>query len=313
MAPQRTVVTDTHRQAEGVLVTETTATVTRSDDPPVWVVLGALPHRVHYVDVGPWRTRVFEAGAGETLVLMPGTGGHLEAYAHNIAALAEHFRVLAYDYPGHGYTTHATADLELDTYVEHLAGLLDAFGVAKAHLNGESLGGWVAVKFAAAHPERVGKMVLNTPGGTMASPEVMDKIRGLSQAAADDPSKERIRARLEWLMADPAVVTDELVAIRGAIYSRPGFAESMRHILCLQDPDVRRRNMITDADLSAVPGPTLVVWTSDDPSGPAGAGLDMAEKIAGGRFELINDAGHWPQWEQREAYNRSVVTFLTED
>jgi 2-hydroxy-6-oxonona-2,4-dienedioate hydrolase len=267
---------------------------------------------MHYVDVGPWRTRVFEAGAGETLVLMPGTGGHLEAYAHNIAALAEHFRVLAYDYPGHGYTTHATADLELDTYVEHLAGLLDAFGVAKAHLNGESLGGWVAVKFAAAHPERVGKMVLNTPGGTMASPEVMDKIRGLSQAAADDPSKERIRARLEWLMADPAVVTDELVAIRRAIYSRAGFAESMRHILCLQDPDVRRRNMITDADLSAVPGPTLVIWTSDDPSGPAGAGLEMAEKITGGRFELINDAGHWPQWEQREIYNRTVVNFLTE-
>jgi 2-hydroxy-6-oxonona-2,4-dienedioate hydrolase len=293
-------------------ITTAQATVARTEDPPVWVALGALAHRVHYVDVGPWRTRVFEAGAGETLVLMPGTGGHLEAYAHNIAALAEHFRVLAYDYPGHGYTTHAKADLEIDIYVEHLAGLLDAFGVAKAHLNGESLGGWVAVKFAAAHPERVGKMVLNTPGGTMASPEVMDKIRGLSQAAADDPSKERIRARLEWLMADPAVVTDELVAIRRAIYSRPGFAESMRHILCLQDPDVRRRNMITDTDLSAVPGPTLVIWTSDDPSGPAGAGLDMAEKITGGRFELINDAGHWPQWEQRETYNRTVVNFLTE-
>jgi 2-hydroxy-6-oxonona-2,4-dienedioate hydrolase len=147
----------------------------------------------------------------------------------------------------------------------------------------------------------------------MARPEVMDKIRGLSQAAADDPSKERIRTRLEWLMADPAAVTDELVAIRRAIYSRPGFAESMRHILCLQDPDVRRRNMITDADLFAVAGPTLVIWTSDDPSGPAGAGLEMAGKITGGRFELIDDAGHWPQWEQHEIYNRSVVKFLTED
>lgn len=286
--------------------------VTPRKDTPVWVALGAVEHRVRYVEVGPWRTRVLEAGQGEPLILMPGTGGHLEAYAHNIAALAEHFHVIAYDYPGHGYTTHAKADLELDTYVEHLAGLLDAFGIGRAHLNGESLGGWVAIKFAAAHPERTGKLVLNTPGGTMASPEVMDKIRGLSQAAADDPSDERIRARLQWLMADPATVTDELVAIRRAIYSRPGFADSMRHILCLQDAGVRRRNMVTDADLAAVPGPALVIWTSDDPSGPAGAGLQMAEKITGGRFELITGAGHWPQWEQRDTFNALALAFLTE-
>lgn len=279
-------------------------------DTPVWVALGATEHRVRYVEVGPWRTRILEAGQGEPLILLPGTGGHLEAYAHNVSSFAEHYRVIAYDYPGHGYTTHAKADLELDTYLEHLAGLLDALDIEKAHLNGESLGGWIAVKFAAAHPERVGRLVLNTPGGTMARPEVMERIRSLSQAAADDPSDERIRARLEWLMADPSTVTDELVAIRRTIYSRPGFADSMRHILCLQDPEIRRRNLVTDAELAAVPGPALVVWTSDDPSGPAGAGLEMAEKIDGGRFELITGAGHWPQWEQRERFNELVLGFL---
>lgn len=284
-----------------------------SVDTPVWVALGATEHRLHYVDVGGWRTRVLEAGSGDPLVLMPGTGGHLEAYAHNITAFAEHYRVIAYDYPGHGYTTHADADLELDTYVDHLAGLLDALGVDRAHLNGESLGGWVAVKFAAAHPQRVGKLVLNTPGGTMARPEVMAKIRDLSQAAADDPTENRIRARLEWLMADPATVTDELVAIRRTIYARPGFAESMRHILCLQDPEVRRRNLVTDAELAAVPGPALVIWTSDDPSGPAGAGIAMAEKIPQGRFELVSGAGHWPQWEQRDMFNKLVLAFLAEE
>lgn len=279
-------------------------------DTPVWVALGSTEHRVHYVDVGPWRTRVLEAGSGAPLVLMAGTGGHLEAYAHNVSAFAEHFRVIAYDYPGHGYTTHAKADLEIGTYVEHLAGLLDALGIERADLNGESLGGWVAVKFAAAHPERTGRLVLNTPGGTMARPEVMARIRDLSQAAADDPTEERIRARLEWLMADPASVTDELVAIRRTIYARPGFADSMRHILCLQDPQVRRRNMITDADLAAVAGPALVIWTSDDPSGPAAAGLEMADKIRGGRFELVTGAGHWPQWEQRQRFNEVVMCFL---
>ena len=290
----------------------TPQTPVSSRDTPVWVALGATEHRIRYIDVGGWNTRVLQAGQGHPLVLMPGTGGHLEAYAHNITAFAEHYHVIAYDYPGHGYTTHAKTDLELDTYTGHLAELLDALGLDSAHLNGESLGGWVAVKFAAANPHRVRKLVLNTPGGTMARPEVMEKIRSLSQAAANDPSEQRIRARLEWLMADTSSVTDELVAIRRTIYSRPGFADSMRHILCLQDPEVRRRNLITDDELAAVPGPALVVWTSDDPSGPAGTGLEMAKKINGGRFELITGAGHWPQWEQRDKFNQLVLDFLAD-
>jgi 2-hydroxy-6-oxonona-2,4-dienedioate hydrolase len=284
-------------------------------DTPVWVALSATPHSVSYIQAGRWRTRVLQAGpaGGEPLVLMAGTGGHLEAYAHNIAAFAETYRVIAYDYPGHGYTTHAAADLELPDYTKHLTSLLDALGIGQANLNGESLGGWVAIKFAAAHPDRALRLVLNTPGGTMASPEVMERIRSLSQAAADEPTDERIRARLEWLMANPKTVTDELVDIRRTIYAQPGFAESMRHILCLQDPAVRRRNLVTDSELAAVPHQALVIWTSNDPSGPASAGMDMASKIPGGRFEHISDAGHWPQWEQRDKFNHVVLGFLAED
>ena len=180
---------------------------------------------------------------------------------------------------------------------------MDALGIDSAHLNGESLGGWVAVKFAAAHPAAPASSCSTRRAGRWRGPRSWSGIRSLSQAAADDPTEERIRARLEWLMADPATVTDELVAIRQGIYAQPGFAASMRHILCLQDPEIRRRNLITDAELAAVPHGALVVWTSDDPSGPAAAGMEMAEKIRGGRFQHITGAGHWPQWEQRDVFN----------
>jgi 2-hydroxy-6-oxonona-2,4-dienedioate hydrolase len=278
----------------------------------LWTELEGLDYAIRHVMVGRWSTRVLECGDADAVpfVLMHGTGGHLEAFTRNLRALASRYRVIAYDYPGHGWTTTTDRDLEIDDYVEHLTQLLDLLGIARADLSGESLGGWVAIKFAARYPGRVGRLVLNTPGGTMATPEVMERIRSLSQAAADDPSTERIRARLEWLMADPASVTDELVAVRRGVYSRAGFAESMRHILCLQDPGVRRRNMVTDADLAAVTAPTLVIWTSDDPSGPAGAGLDMAEKIPAGEFRLIKGAGHWPQWEQQEEFDAAVLEFL---
>ena len=279
----------------------------------VWTSFPGLDFTLKYVQVGRWRTRVLEAGHGpQTLILMAGTGGHLEAYSRNLAAFGEHYRVVAFDYPGHGYTTLADSNLEMVDYIEHLVALMDALGIEKAHLNGESLGGWIAVKFAAAHPDRVGKLVLNTPGGTMSTPEVMERIRSLSQAAADDPTPERVRARLDWLMADNSRVTDELVEIRRGIYSRPGFSDSMRHILCLQDPEIRLRNRISDEEFAAVPHGALVVWTSDDPSGPAGAGIEMASKIANGRFELITDAGHWPQWEQYDQFNKMVLTFLAE-
>lgn len=276
----------------------------------LWTELAGLDFEMRHVQVGDWSTRVLEHGAGDPLVIMHGTGGHLEAFVRNLRALGAHHRVVLYDYPGHGWSTLAERDLEIADYAEHLLGLLDVLGLDRVHLSGESLGGWVAVKFAAAHPERVRSLVLNTPGGTMATPEVMERIRSLSQAAADDPSDERIRTRLEWLMADPETVTDELVAVRRGIYSRPGFADSMRHILCLQDPEIRRRNLVTDAELAAVRAPTLVVWTSDDPSGPAGAGMDMAERIPNGAFRLIEGAGHWPQWEQRDVFDELALTFF---
>ncbi|WP_433799938.1 alpha/beta fold hydrolase [Actinomycetospora sp. CA-084318] len=276
----------------------------------VWPNMNDLELTTRYIDVVGWRTRVLEVGEGRPLVLMHGSGGHLEAYLRNLRALSEHFRVIAYDFPGHGYTSLATEDLELPTYVEHLLALLDTLGIDKASLDGESLGGWVAIKFAARHPERVERIVLNTPGGTMARPEVMRRIRSLSQEAADDPTPERIRRRLEWLMASPSSVTDELVDLRRGVYSRPGFARSMSHILCLQDPEIRRRNLITDDELAAVEAPALVLWTTHDPSGPAQAGKEMASKIRGAEFALIEDAGHWPQWEQTEKFDSLMLEFL---
>lgn len=277
----------------------------------VWTDLGHLPIAIRYEQVGGWTTRTMVCGTGPALILMHGTGGHLEAFSRNVAPLAEHFRVIAYDFPGQGLTSQATVDLELPAYLDHVRRLMEALDLTRAHLCGESLGGWVAIKFAAQYPDLVNKLVLNTPGGTMATPEVMERIRSLSQAAADDPTDARIRARLEWLMADPASVTDELVSIRQGIYARPGFAESMRHVLCLQDPEIRNRNLVTPDELSAVTAPTLVIWTSHDPSGPAAAGRAMAEGIPNAEFRLIENAGHWPQWEQPEEYNASMLEFLT--
>jgi len=278
----------------------------------MWNAMANTSMSLSFQDVGGTRTRVLEAGVGPPLVLLHGIGGHLEAYMHNVPVLSQHFRVIAYDMPGHGYSDGSVDDQELLDYTDHLAALLDLLDLDAVSLNGESLGGWVSMKFAYAHPDRTWRIVLNTPGGTEARPEVMQRLRMLSQQAADEPTAERIRTRLEWLMADNATVTDELVEARRQIYSQSHFAESMRHIMCLQDPAVRRRNMVTDEELRAIRCPALVVWTSNDPSGPAAQGMHIADTIPGGRFHFIDKAGHWPQWEQTEEFNKVVVSFLEE-
>lgn len=276
----------------------------------IWPILSDVPHELKYVQAGKWRTRVVDAGQGDPLILMHGSGGHLEAYARNIGPLSGNLRVIAFDFAGHGFTTHAVTNLEIDDYVDQLAALLDAMDVETAHISGESLGGWVAVKFATRFPKRVAKMVLNTPGGTMANPNVMKRIQTLSQQAANDPTVEAIRERLEWLMADPKSVTDELVEMRQYLYSRPGFSRSMASILCLQEPEIRTRNMIRDQELQSIPQETMVIWTSNDPSGPAKTGMHMAKLLPNGRFEYIDRAGHWPQWERPERYNELLSDFL---
>lgn len=281
-------------------------------DPTIWTALLDRPFHQEWCQAGEWHTRYLRAGErGEPLLLLHGTGGHAEAYARNLGPLSRRFDVIAPDFAGHGLTTHAGRDLEIDDYVDQVIDLLDALGLDRVHIAGESLGGWVAARLAARHPGRVARLVLNTPGGTMATPQVMGTIRRLSQEAADDPTPDRIRTRLEWLMADPSSVTDELVEIRRAIYSRLGFADSIRHVLCLQDPDVRRRNLLTDDVLRAVAAETLVIWTSDDPSGPAATGQRIAQTVPLGQLRVIDRAGHWPQWERADEFNRLVIRFLT--
>ncbi len=132
----------------------------------IWGELADIDHELRHVDVAGVRTRVLRAGSGPDLVLLHGTGGHLEAYARDIAGLAADFRVTAYDMVGHGWSDLPDRPYTIDVLSEHLVGLMDALGIGAAHLSGESLGGWVAAWTAAHHPDRVRPAWCSTPRAT---------------------------------------------------------------------------------------------------------------------------------------------------
>lgn len=277
----------------------------------LWQEIGDLPHHLSYVDVGSCRTRVLSVGEGtDTIVLMAGTSGHLEAFTQNIRALARNYTVLAYDYPGHGFSTLAEADLEIPDYEQHLLGLLDTLGLERVHLCGESLGGWIALKFAQKHSDRVKTLILSAPGGQIVAPSAMGKARSVSRNAVEDPTFANVLARLQVVIHDPKLITDELVHMRKAVYSREGFAKSMGHILALQNPEVRFRNRVTVEDYAALTVPTLLVWTDHEPSGGVETGEQFAAAIPDGELLVIHNAAHWPQWEDPQAFNKRALDFL---
>ena len=136
----------------------------------IWTDLAGIEYAVRYIDAGGIRTRALQAGTGEAVVFLHGTSGHLEAFVRNIPAHSERYACHAVDMLGHGYTDGADEPYRIPRYVDHVLAYLDACGIERAHFVGESLGGWVAGRLAADHPDRVGRLTLVAPGGTVANP-----------------------------------------------------------------------------------------------------------------------------------------------
>lgn len=280
-----------------------------------WLDLTGITFGVDWVDAAGIRTRRLYAGTGSDVVFLHGTSGHLEAFTRNFVAHVDAgYRCHAIDMLGHGYTGKPDYDYEIPNYVRHLASVLDALALDRVNLAGESLGGWVAAVFAAENPDRVTSLQLIAAGGTKANPEVMERIKSSTLRAVTTDDIELTRQRLNLLMHDPAAnVSDELVEVRHRIYHAPDFVENVDHLLCLQNMEVRQRNLLR-ADTLAKLGdiPTLVIWGNQNPFGDVPEARKMHEDIPNSRLELFDNCGHWPQHEQADRYNELSIAFLNE-
>ncbi|MCL2534657.1 MAG: alpha/beta fold hydrolase [Nocardiaceae bacterium] len=277
----------------------------------IWNELAGIDFAVRTVDAAGIPTRSLQAGSGdEAVVFLHGTSGHLEAFARNIAVHAAHYECHAIDMLGHGYTGKPDYPYEIPRYVEHLVNYLDAVGLEKVHLVGESLGGWVAAHLASEQPERVLSLQLLAAGGTVANPEVMERIRTSTTKAVQSDDVELTRARLHLLMHDPVDATEELVEARHRIYHQPDFVANIHNLLSLQDMETRQRNLLRPDRLARIQAPTLVVWGHENPFGDVPEAKKMAEDIPGAQLQLYPECGHWPQHEQAALYNPLSLEFL---
>jgi pimeloyl-ACP methyl ester carboxylesterase len=282
-----------------------------------WIeTLGAS---VRYYDAGGIRTRVIEAGDGEPVIMMHGLSGHAESFIRNVKPLAEAgYHTYAVDAIGHGFTDKpADVVYHSPLYERHLHDLMDAIGAERAHVIGQSLGAWTAWRLALAEPERFHSLISATGAGILLSDEdskrqsqeIHKKVGALTSRALEEPTRERVRARLEWLMASPDRVTDELVETRYTIFNLPESRAVMGKMTTEQTSEANRAHLIGEEELARTAVPTMLIWTDKNPTVPAAVAERAAQLVPGARYELIEDAGHWPQFEQPETFNRVVADF----
>ena len=265
-----------------------------------------------------YRTRVIEVGTGEPLILLHGLGGHAEAYSRNMVRLGQHFHAMAIDLLWHGFSSKpAFTNENIPTYAEQLIDFMDVQGIERAHIEGDTLGGRIAIWMALKHPDRVNRLIVNIPGGIGPIPgtakgetqkkEELEIRRQRSLEIIRNLDREKVRQRLELYMAEPDRVTDELVEVRFKIYSDPKSQESLAQLFGFGAPDKFR---IPEKELKNIKAPTLVLWADRCPVMEPSVGERIAHLIPGATFHCIKDAGNWSHWEHPEEHDRVVISFL---
>lgn len=285
---------------------------------PYWIEL--LDCQVRQVQ-GKYRTRIIEAGSGPVLFLLHGTGGHAENYALNIAELAKRFHVVALDFLWHGKSQTEGYDPQIiPQLVDQVLDVMDQLSIASAFVEGQSLGGWVAMQLALRHPERVRALVLTTTMGYTpdagAIPGYVEPDWSSNLASSlevlRNPSFDNVRTRMARILARPECLTDEAVLVRQALYRQPALAAVQQKFIAeYLAGETIRQHTVTDAIARRITQPTLVYWGEANRTPPA-FGEHLARQVQHGRFHCAADTGHWAQFESAAEHNEVVAAFLTE-
>ena len=257
------------------------------------------------------RTNYHDAGEGFPLLMIHGSGPGVSAWANwrlVMPELAKRARVIAPDMVGFGFTDRPEGQkYTMDVWVEQAVGMLDALGIERADLVGNSFGGALALALTIRHPHRVRRMVLM---GSVGVP--FEITPGLDAVWGYEPSFENMRRIMDYFAWDRSLVNDELAKLRFEASIRPGFQESFSAMF----PAPRQRWVdamtSTEQDIRAIPHETLVIHGRDDQVIPLSTSLMLANWISRSQLHVFGRCGHWTQIEHSARFARLVGDFLAE-
>ncbi|HWU69027.1 MAG TPA: alpha/beta hydrolase [Stenotrophobium sp.] len=261
----------------------------------------SLPNgrRIHYLDQGKGPVVVMLHGSGN------GACGHSNFKGNYPALVEAGYRVILPDLIGFGYSDKPDdVEYPLSFFVECVKQTLDAIGVERYTLVGNSLGGAVALGFALEHPRNVERLVLMAPGGVSDMPEyqAMPGMAALfAHLATGKPfTHDTMKAFfIKAFVVDPSFVDDQLVAER-------------LELMKLQNPQVMKTMKVPNMTerLGEIKCPTLALWGINENMMPEAGILRLAKGLPDCRMVLVPKCGHWVMIEHRDLFNRTVLDFL---
>jgi 2-keto-4-pentenoate hydratase/2-oxohepta-3-ene-1,7-dioic acid hydratase in catechol pathway/pimeloyl-ACP methyl ester carboxylesterase len=270
--------------------------------------LGELSNRVGHPGnrdalrpAGAAQLFVEKSGEGPPLVLIHGLGGATTVYDPQVQVLSQTHTVLRYDLSGHGRSPLAGTP-SIEGWVDELAALLDAEGIARASIVAHSMGTLVATTFAAAHPERVERLALLGP------------VRQQPEAA-----KTATRARARTVRGGGmSAVADTIL---GAATSeatraeRPLAAALVRELLLGQNPDgyaaaCEALAAAVEPDFSSLRAPAMLLTGSEDKTSPPAVNEALQALMPDARLHLVEGIGHWHTLEAPATVTRHLQEFL---
>jgi pimeloyl-ACP methyl ester carboxylesterase len=245
-----------------------------------------------------------ESGAGEPLLLIMGLGYSHEMWHRTRPVVSAHYRTILFDNRGVGKSDVPDGAYSIAQMADDAAAVLEAAGVAKAHVFGISMGGMIAQEFALKYPEKVNRVVLGCTAcgkghAVMAAQNVLDVL-----AARAKMTPEEGAAAMVPDIYDPSTprerIEEDLALRRLHFPAATGYTGQLQAIFAWGSFD----------RLANIHAPTLIIHGETDQLIPPANAPILAQAIAGSRMVVLPNASHIFITDQPEASHREILAFL---
>lgn len=251
------------------------------------------------------KIRYLEAGdaAKPKVILLHGLGAQAESWALTIPALAQNYHVIAPDQIGFGKSDKPLLKYRVATYADFLDKFMAELKIEKAHLVGNSMGGWISGLMAIKYPNRVEKIILADAAGIIPANVDINQIYQLNNSTRDE-----IRANLKLIFANPVLQNNE--ALVDQFFTQRVSANDGYTINSIIDSIKRKEDFLNDR-LGEIKKPTLIIWGKQDGLLPVSDAAIFNKGIANSELLIFEGCGHVPQFEKAADFNKAVLTFLS--
>jgi len=271
--------------------------------------MGNRPEIANSIKTGSFMTNYHDLGDGFPIVFLHGSGPGVSAWANwnkVFPLMKDKYRLIAPDMAGFGFTDRVPDALyNMDNWVQQTIDLLDALGLEKVNLVGNSFGGALALSLVINYPDRFNKMALmGSMGVSFSITDGLDKVWGYQ------PSEANMEELLDIFTYDNSFATKELVKTRYESSIQEGFQESFSSMF----PAPRQTSvemMAKNQDrICEITHETMIIHGREDKVIPLETSLKLIQLIDNAQLHIFSHCGHWTQIEQTEGFVNLLTGFF---